>query len=76
MGSVCVLQLWDDDLGALWACPMDKCECHRTDPSSLDQEWDSCTSTASGQAESCLPSPPEHSCTAEDPWLESLLLYF
>lgn len=21
-----VLQLWDEDPGALWACPMDKCE--------------------------------------------------
>lgn len=31
---VCVLQLWDGDLGALWACPMNKCEYDKNCPSS------------------------------------------
>lgn len=34
LGFVCVLQLWDNDLGALWACPMDKCEYYKNGPSS------------------------------------------
>ena len=29
---VCILQLWDNDLGALWACPMDKCEYYKNCP--------------------------------------------
>lgn len=40
-GFVCVLQLWDDDLGALWACPMEKCEYYKNCPSSLHQELES-----------------------------------
>ncbi|KAB0390489.1 hypothetical protein E2I00_000802, partial [Balaenoptera physalus] len=32
------LQLWDDDLGALWACPMEKCEYYKNCPSSLYEE--------------------------------------
>lgn len=41
LGFVCVLQLWEDDLRALWACPMDKCEYYKNCPSPQYQELES-----------------------------------
>ncbi|XP_030891083.1 interleukin-17 receptor C isoform X1 [Leptonychotes weddellii] len=35
------LQLWEDDLRALWACPMDKCEYYKNCPSPQYQELES-----------------------------------